>query len=142
MKNPAPYIRRKLFELMNGNVSFNSANVPVYEGQGGKDDYYVIIGGYSDTDVSDKHTRKMDAVQDIEIVTIKNDSSSRASDEIAETVMNLIHPTIDSDLWSMAEFQVWVVGGPSMLPIREDSMSGKNVVRRVLRYNLLLEELI
>lgn len=141
MRNPAPYIRRQLFDLLNGNVSFESSNIPVYEGQGKIHDNYVIIGGYSDTDVSDKHTRKMDAVQDIEIVTIKNDTSSRASDEIAEIVMNLIHPTIDSDLWSVAEFQVWVVGGPSMLPIREDSMSGKNVARRVLRYNLLMEEL-
>lgn len=141
MKNPAPYIRRTLFSLMDGSISFDGNDVPVYEGQGPIAEFYVIIGGYSDTDVSDKHTRKMDAVQDIEIVTIKNDSSSKASDEIAETVMNLIHPTISSDLWSVAEFQIWVQGGPSMLPIREDSMSGKNVVRRVLRYNLLIEEL-
>lgn len=140
MKNPAPYIRRQLFSLLNGNVSFDSANVPVYEGSGALVNFYVIIGGYSDTDVSDKTSRKMDAVQDIEIVTIKNDSSSRASDEIAETVMNLIHPTIDSDLWTVPEFQIWVVGGPSMLPIREDSISGQNVVRRVLRYNLLMVE--
>ena len=83
----------------------------------------------------------MRATQDIEIVDIKNGPASKPVDDISEQVMNLIHPTLDSDLWSTADFQVYVVGGPSMLLVREYSADGQNVVRRVLRYNLLIDEL-
>lgn len=141
MKNAAPYIRKQLKTLLFNNVQFNGDDVPVYEGEGVAGENQVIIGGYSDTDQSNKHCRTMLGVQDIEIVTVKRDATSKASDEIAETVMNLIHPTVDSDLWSVPEFQIVVKGGPSMLQIREDSYDGQKVVRRLLRYNLLIEEL-
>lgn len=122
-------------------MTYNATTVPVFEGEGIDTPYQVIIGGYSDTDASNKHDFICNAVQDIEIVTIGHDPASKNSDAIAELVMNLIHPTVDSNLLSDVDFNVDVQGRPDMLPLREDSTSGQKVVRRILRYHLLMEGL-
>lgn len=140
MINPAPYLRKKIFALLNGNITYNALPVPVFEGQGKDLQNQVIIMGYSDNGVPNKHCFIKNASQDVEIITVKNDPTSKDSDAIAELVMNLIHPTVESDLLSGTEFTVDVAAAPSLLPIREDSIEGTTIVRRVLRYSLLISE--
>lgn len=141
MKNPAPHIRRSLYTLLNGNVTYDSAVIPVYEGEGEIVPNQIIIGGYSHADESNKNNFQYRATQLIDIVTVKNDPSSKNSDGVAEIVMNLIKPdTRTMETLSTADFQITVIGGPSMDPLREDALSGQKVVRRLLRYTLLVIE--
>lgn len=140
MINPAPRLRKRIYALLNGNVIYDTATLLVREGEGEIVENQVIIGGYSDTGEAVKYSVVKRAVQDIEVVSIKDDPSSKNADAIAEIVMNLLSPTIESDLMSDTELQVSLIAAPSLLPIREQSISGQRVVRRVIRYNLLIDE--
>lgn len=141
MKNPAPRLRKRIYALLNGNVVYNTENILVREGEGEIVQNQIIIGGYSDNGVPAKGCIVKNAVQDVEVVTIKDDAASKDSDAITELVLNLISPTIESDLLSDSDFQVMLTAAPSLLPIREQSVSGQRVVRRVIRYHLLVDEL-
>jgi hypothetical protein len=141
MKNPAPHLRKKIFTLLNTNVVYKGETILVREGEGEITRNQIIIGGYSDTGQDAKGCVIKRAVQDVEIVTIKDDAASKDSDAITEIVLNLLSPTVESDLLSDSDFQVMLTAAPSLLPIRETSVDGKRVVRRVIRYNLLLDEL-
>jgi hypothetical protein len=140
MKNPAPYLRRKILALLDGNVSYDGADVDVVESGSGSEGigYQIFIGEYSDADSSNKHTFGANATQVIEAVSEQNDSTKKAVDAIGELVMNLIHPTTQSDLLSGTDFKVIVVGRPSINHLVEDSGSGTTIVRLLLRYNLLI----
>jgi hypothetical protein len=138
MKNPAPYIRKALINILDGAVVYNTEVIPVYEGEGELIANQIIIGSYSHQDNSNKHTFRYQATQLLEIITIKDGlNPSKDSDAIAEIVMNLIKPnTRIVENLSSAEFEVSIIGGPSMDPIREESVSSEKVVRRLLRYSL------
>jgi hypothetical protein len=140
MKNPAPYLRRTILALLDGNVSYDGAGVDVVEsGSGGEGiGYQIFIGEYSDADSSNKHTFGANATQVIEVVAEQYDSLKKAVDAIGELVMNLIHPTTQSSLLSGTDFKVIVVGRPSINHLVEDSGSGTKIVRLLLRYNLLI----
>jgi hypothetical protein len=141
MKNPAPRLRKRIYALLNGNVVYNTETILVQEGEGEVTRNQIIIRGYSDSGVEAKGCIVKNAVQDIEIVTVKDDPASKDSDAITEIVLNLLSPTLESDLLSDSDFQVMLRVAPSLLPIREQSVSGKRVVRRVIRYYLLIDEL-
>lgn len=141
MKNPAPRLRKKIFSLLNGNVVYNSETILVREGEGEITRNQIIIGGYSDTGEANKAGIIKKGVQDVEVVTIKDDAASKDSDAIAEIVLNLLSPDLESDLLSDSEFEVTLTQPPSLLPIREQSVDGQRVVRRVIRYYLLIDEL-
>jgi site-specific recombinase len=139
MKNPAPQIRKKIFFLLDGNVSYNGDDIPVFEGEGISVPNMVIIGDYSQSGIPNKHSFMANAVQTIEIVTVKFDPSSKNSDEVTELVFNLLHPDPDSNLLNTDDFNVYVQAMPDMSAIREDSISGQKVVRRRLAYQLLID---
>lgn len=142
MKNPAPYLRKKIFALLDGNVTYGGNPIPTREGEITTiASHFIIIGGYSDTGMAVKHSILKSAYQDVEIVTIKNDPTAKDADAIAEIVMNIISPTLMSSTLSGIEFSVTFEAPPSLLPIREESIEGTSVFRRVLRYRLLIEDL-
>ena len=141
MKNPAPRLRKKIASLLVGNVVYNSETILVREGEGEIVQNQIIIGGYSDTGVEAKGCIIKNAVQEVEVVTIKDDPASKDCDAITEIVLNLLSPTLESDLLSDSDFQVVLTAAPSLLPIREQSVNGQRVVRRVIRYDLLVDEL-
>lgn len=141
MKNPAPRLRKKIASLLTGNVVYNGETILVREGEGEITRNQIIIGGYSDNGAEAKGCIIKNGVQDIEVVTIKDDAASKDSDAIAEIVLNLLSPTLESDLLSDSEFEVTLTQPPSLLPIREQSVSGQRVVRRMIRYHLLIDEL-
>jgi hypothetical protein len=140
MINPAPRLRKRIYALLHSNVVYNGETILVREGEGEITDNQIIIGGYSDTAISGKGCIIKNAVQTIEVVTIKDDPASKNSDAITEIVLNLLSPTFESDLLSDSAIGVMLTAAPSLLPIREQSVSGKRVVRRVIRYDLLIDE--
>jgi hypothetical protein len=136
MKFPAPYVRKALATALSGNVIYNSAEVPVYEGEApALLPVFIIVGGYSHTREQRKHCRSYSAEQQIEIITIKDDPSSKITDAVTELLMN----AIPDDL-STTDFQILIMG-ESVSPLREDSASGQKVFRRLVTYELSIEEL-
>lgn len=141
MKNPVPYIRKSLFTLLNGQVMNGTDAVPVYEGEGGKVPYQVLIKEYSDADKSNKQFFSGKASQIIEIVGEQHDASAKVVDQIAGEVMNLIKPdTRTSGIPDSVDFQVMIIGKPSISNLTEDSGSGTKIIRRILRYSLIIIE--
>lgn len=138
MKNPAPYIQEKIFELLSGNISYSSATVPVFSNdQEHEDRLQVVIGEYSDADDSNKHVFQGIASQVIEVVSVQPTGAKRIVNDVGELVMNLIHPSVQSELMSGTDFQVFVRGKPSINHLVEVSDTDK-IVRLILRYNLFI----
>lgn len=138
MKNPAPYLRRTLFTLLNVNVSYNAANVPVYENDEDHDDaLQIVIGDYSDADRSNAHEFGANATQVIEIVSWQDTGAKKTVDAIGELVNNIIMPTPQSATLNGADFHI-IVNRPSINHIIEDSGNKKKIVRLILRYSLLI----
>lgn len=141
MINPAPRLRKRIYALLNGNVVYNTENILVREGEGEITRNQIIIGGYSDNGVALKGCIVKNANQDVEVVTIKDDPASKDCDAITELVLNLLSPTMESELMSDTDMQVILEAAPSLVPIREQSINGQRVVRRVIRYHLKINEL-
>lgn len=141
MKNPAIHIKKKLFSLLNGAITYNSQPVHVEEGNGkaGKP-YQVLIREYSDADAKNFTNFRYTGSQVIEVVNERQDEASKDADAIAGMVMNLLQPTVtDVETLSGDEFQVFIVGTPSKNILREQPGTG-TIVRRILRYNLHIVE--
>jgi hypothetical protein len=139
MRNPAPYLRKTLFTLLDGNVTYDGATVPVVEsGSGDLVPYQIFIGEYSDGDRSNKHGFEADASQVVEVVGEQGTAVKKHVDEIGDLVMNIIHPTTQSNLLSSTDFNVCVQGRPSINHVIENSGDGTYIVRLILRYNLLI----
>lgn len=143
MKNPASYIRKKLGDLIDTNVSYNDGDgfndvVPVVASEGVDSKYQIFIGDYSDADRSNKHNFGANATQVIEIVGEQATAQKKHVDAIGELVMNVIHPTTQSSLLSGTDFMVMVVGKPSLNHLVENSGDGTKIVRLLMRYNLLI----
>src|SRR6478735_811968 len=110
MKNPAPYLRRTLFSLLDGNVTYETAVVPVYEGEGEVLPRQIIIGDYSDGDRSNKHGFEVNASQLVEFFCKKITGIKKHVDAMGEILENLIHQTTKSILLSGPNLNVCVRG--------------------------------
>jgi hypothetical protein len=144
MKNPAPYLRRTLFSLLDGNVTYNdgegfNGTVEVVESGSGTTGlkYQIFIGDYSDSDRSNKHTFGANASQLVEVVAEQNDENKKYVDAIGELVNDLILPTTQTKNLNGSDFQV-IVNRPSINHIIENSGDGTKIVRLLLRYNLFI----
>lgn len=135
MKFPAPYVRRQLATLLSGNVVYNTVPIPIYEGEAlSLANPFILIGSYSHTREQNKHCLSYDAVQAIEVITVKDDGTSKIGDAITELLLN----AMPSDI-STTDFAMYVMG-ERVDVVREDSMSGQKVFRRLIQYNLSIEE--
>jgi hypothetical protein len=138
MKNPAPYLRKTLFTLLYGNVTYDSSLVPVVEsGSGDLVPYQIFIGEYSDADRSNSHEWGADATQVLEVVAEQGTPVKKHVDAIGELVTNLIMPTPLSAKLNSDDFHINVTR-PSINHIIENSGDGTFIVRLILRYNLLI----
>lgn len=139
MKNPAPYLRQKLFALLDGNVSYDGNQVEVVEAGSGTEGmrHQIFIGEYSDSDRSNKNTFAANATQLIEVMAEQSDSTKKAVDAIGELVNDIIMPSPASANLNGNDFMI-VVSRPSISHIVEDSGSGTKLVRLLLRYPLFI----
>jgi hypothetical protein len=120
-------------------VSYNSANVPVYEGEGKNNDpVQIIIGDFSSTPAGNQRTFGSQARQVIQVVSQQATIKRKPVDVIGEQVMSLISPTPTGDALDGDDFNVNIIGMPSINHITEDSASGSKIVRLILSYDLLI----
>lgn len=143
MKNPAPYLRKAFFDLLNGVVTYNSNQVPVKE-KGGKREvpYMILLGELTLNDrTRDKNSFSGNGSLLIEVIHEGTGTVYHKNvDEIGEIVMNLIHPTpravIDAD-----EFQVIGLRKESQNYLDESSSSGGFITRLLLRYSFYINQI-
>lgn len=135
--NPAPYLREKIFTLLNGNVTYLGDPIPVYENEGVNTERQIIIGDYSDDSRGSKDAFGATASQVIEVVSEQHDAVRKHVDAIGDLVNNILMPDPGSNTLSGADFLI-VMKRPSINHITEGSGSGKRIVRLILRYNLLI----
>lgn len=139
MINPAPYLRQKLFELLNNAVSYNSENVPVYENEGIENkSVQIIIGEFNSAPQGTTRNFGSRARQVIQIVSEQATSARKTVDIIGEQIMSLISPTPQGDALDGDEFGVNIIGMPSLNHLTEDSSAGSKIVRLILSYDLLI----
>lgn len=135
MKHPAPYLRRTLVALLNGNVAYNSSAIPVYDTEGDDVPLKIILGNYADADRSNDQGFGATATQVIEVVSVQNTAAKKTVDEVGEQVMNIIHPQVATTTLDGADFNI-IVSRPSINYITENAGSGVKIVRLILTYNL------
>lgn len=142
MKNPAPYVKAKFFELLNGNVNYQSADVPVKE-QGGKRvvPYMVLIGEFSLTDRSTKHSFSARASQLISVVhegtgTLLHEHVDAIGDQVMDLIIPAPRTVLETD-----EFQITAIRKASQNYLDEPSGSGAFITRLLIRYDFLVNQL-
>jgi hypothetical protein len=139
MINPAPHIRRKLFELLNNQINYNGQAVPVYEGEGSNAvPIQILIADYTDVDESNKYNFGGRCDQIVEVVSDQPKAFRKSVDDVGEMVMRVVQPTVKSDLLSSDDFSVMIVGRPSLRHLTEEGENGSKIVRLIMRYSLLI----
>jgi hypothetical protein len=145
MINPAPEIRKGLYALLNGNVSYDSVVVPVYEGEGvydGSVRYQVLVKDDNYTDRKTKSSLFGRVSVNMEIVTEETGtSSSKAADAILNEVFELLLPNVNGTALSATGFQITSVRKNIRPIIREYSGQGINIVRRLVEINFLINQI-
>jgi len=124
------------YELLEGQLSYNSLPVNVYMGDPDNDEesHYVMITAESETDDSNKHSFITRPVVVIDIVTIHDVSINRTIvEDIDGQIRGLLFPTRKCALPALADLQITnvVAEGGSYLP--EDDGT-KRIYRKVTRF--------
>lgn len=139
MINPAPEIRKGLYSLLDGAVTYNSVEVPVYEGEGVYSgiEYQILIGDMSYTEAGTKHTHGGRVNQLIEIVTeVKGSSTTKHADAIAADVLDLVFPTPRTFGVTISGFKPCRVS--KNLRLLKEQGTKATIVRRIIELNFLL----
>ncbi len=109
MKDFNQPLRKAIYELLNGQLSFETVEVPVFDGKvkkGQDSNYYVLIGNTSSVDNSTFNgwSRTMTAI--VDIVTKTTDTvTTDIADTIAGQILEMIMPTPQSNGLVQADFQ-------------------------------------
>lgn len=115
MKSPVGRLKNAWHDKLNGQLSYNSVNVPVYREDAGKlpSSHYVLIraGGSRNESPADAFMRRVSLF--IQIVT-KFPGTANIQDniveEIEEQILEIIRPTtLDDALTDGADFQITLV---------------------------------
>ena len=137
MINPAPEIRRGLFNLLNGAVTYDSQEVRVYEGEGVLTKYQILIGATTYTDEGTKHTFDGRVNQTIEVVTeVEGSTTTKHADTITGDVLDLIFPTPRTMGINITGFKPCRVS--KNLRLLREQGTKSTIVRRIIELNFLL----
>jgi len=134
----AHHIRKAYFDLLDGNVTLNAVEVPVYDEL--NEDYegeaYIVLGTQTDNDSSNKHAFTSDHVITIDIVTRFVTSARKyPSEVISGQVKALVLPTPSTcALVSPSGLQITAVKKLDDISIPIEQFDTWKVVRKILRY--------
>jgi len=138
-------IRTKYFELLNGQVSFNSQIVPVFDAYAVPDGVsypYILLSSQTSNQLQIKRCKRYNSYILIDIVTGSTDPIGRSdSEDIAEQVENIVNPDsfIDPNLIAYG-YQL----GNTFLEVSTDLTDKNNIYyiyRKLLTYGFLAVKL-
>jgi len=142
MKNPAPYVRKALYTLLDGAVTYEGDPVPVYEGEGEHGPtYQIVIAEQTTADKDTKHNFGHTFTQLIEVQAEQATWVRKHVDAIGNSVTDLIRPT-PRTTWVVIDplFQVLSMRLQSINYLHDESGSGKKIQRLLLRYSFTIIE--
>jgi hypothetical protein len=94
MKEPIRYIRQKIFTLLNGNVTYDGSNVPVYNRvPSTQNEPYIIIYSVDTAQTNQNQTDFIvECITRIEVVTafFSDDGGELQVNDIVESILELI----------------------------------------------------
>lgn len=102
-------LRKAIVTLLNNNLTYNSANVPVFDQKvkkGADNTFYVVIANISSNNTSTIHQWGRNMLFVLDIVTKTADTvSTSIADGIAEQILQLMMPDLTSNGLSQTNFQ-------------------------------------
>ena len=138
-------IRTGYFGALDGNVTYSSADVPIYDSfalpQDATNYPYIILSSQTDNQREQKTGKTLNATILIDIVTGDKDNIGRAqSEDIAEQIEDILNP--DSNTSINISANGWKISDT----LRSESFefTDKNdkyyIFRKLLRYTLLISK--
>jgi hypothetical protein len=101
MKDTQKILRQAVYDIINGQLSYNGSNVPVYDEKrkvGQADSLFVILGTQQETDDSTSDAFITDSSIDIEIQhRTEFEVSKDAIDDVSNQILQILMPTPQTD---------------------------------------------
>lgn len=135
MKNVMKALVNEWFDLLDGNLSYNSRTVKVYKEDASNDEDYhhVEIRAESESDDSNKQSFVTRPVVVIDIITLHDVSVKRSiADDIDDQIRELLFPTRNCAL-SLSDVQLTTVTAQSSTYLNDDDGT-KKIYRKLTRF--------
>jgi len=143
MNDPGEALRKGYYTALNGNITVNSANVPVYDRVPNNIGYpFIKLSTQTTTDISDKTAFMTNNTIVIDIVTgyDGNDGGKADSDDIANQVLGLIRTRSSGYIDLTADgFNIVTTTLDSSNTI-EENKDTHYIYRRVLTFRHIIHE--
>lgn len=142
MKDLSSVLRTAYYSRLNGNLTYNSSNVPVYDRVSNTVSYpFVLLGEFRDTDDSDKTFYAHNCTQEVEVITAfdGNHGGKKASDNISDQIIERIRTRSSGYMVLNSSFNMTTTTLDETFTLTEEA--GEHIVyRRVIRFRHLVDE--
>lgn len=138
---PGSDVRKAFFDVLNGSLSYNSANVPVFDEEVPPDidpgNYYVILGSQTENNSSNKTKFVHDVTINIDVVTkFLKDVRKLPAEQITSQITTLITPTVSTTgLTDSAYFQFKALRYLDTNTL-SDQFDSIKIMRKIIRYSI------
>lgn len=141
MKNPAPYIRQKLVDLLS-TITYNDKAVPVHATQGEVLPYQIYLGDTTDTPIDNRDGFTGRWEQVIEVISEGPNSVHRHVDSIAESILITLKPSPRASPFTGNDvFQIGAVKKEGQRYRDEPSGEGTFINRLIIRISFLVTQI-
>jgi hypothetical protein len=127
------------YELLNGNITYNSAPIPVYteDAPADRQSHYIILRAEGGTDDSNNNRFEENAVVVIDIVTVHRNNVKRSiADDIDRQIFNLVLPTANVNVLPWQDgIQIVNVKRDTTAYLYEDDGATDKYYTKASRYN-------
>lgn len=142
MKDPGNAILSAYYNVLNGNITYNGKNVPVYKSDpiGTLPDNYIVLTNIIEGQSNNNQKFSNDMSIDIDIITTQYKTiTNTIADNISNQIVNLITPTTSSFTLTDTDFQFIVVRRERATYLNE--LDGDyHIIRKILTFNQILIE--
>jgi hypothetical protein len=100
MRDSGYYLRKAFFTALDGQVTFNSNNVPVVDGKLEtipEDGIAIVFGDQSDKDKSNKSVFVQEVTFDLAVIDKRKSTAGKKDvEDVCDQVLDIIKPTVSS----------------------------------------------
>jgi hypothetical protein len=141
MIDVAKAVREALYTCLNGNVSYNSANVPVVDGFSMGESLvtnHIIVDNVTDGDNDSLSHTSSEVNATLQVVTYVEGFSKSAVDTISSSVRGLLQPAFATNGLSISGAQVLNLRVTSPQGYLEEIDNNHTIIRKILNINFKL----
>lgn len=127
------------YELLNENITYNSATIPVYkeDAPASATSHYILLRAEGETDQSNNHQFHFASVVVVDVVTFHINNVKRSVvDDISTQIFNLVFPSNNANaLPEQESIQILNVKQDTTTYLYEDDGVTDKVYRKIIRYS-------